>query len=68
MMAFAYCGPKAKQAQPGPGRTMSAVRWLEDKIGDEAFYVLEGLVKSEDADRVPGRALWRINEGTGAEA
>jgi hypothetical protein len=67
MMAFPYCGPKAKQAQPGPEGTMSAVRWLEGKIGDEAFYVLEGLKRSGN-DRVTGRALWRVNEGTGAEA
>jgi hypothetical protein len=66
MMAFPYCGPKSGQAQAGPEGTMAAVRWLEGKIGDEAFYVLEGLKRSED-DRVPGRALWRINEGTGAE-
>lgn len=65
MLAFPYC--EAKAGQPPEG-TRRGVKYLKDKIGDEEFYVLEGLDKSGKAERIPGWAQWRFNKGTGAEA
>jgi hypothetical protein len=64
MMAIPYCGSKSGQAPPG---TMSTVRYQKGKLGDDTFYVLEGLDKSDQSEKISGRALWKVNEGSDPE-
>jgi hypothetical protein len=61
MRAFPYCGSNAQRPKDG---ALPNVHFLEDRLGQDTYYVLE-LGKKEESqgsDQVAARAIFQVNK------
>lgn len=66
MLVFPYCGMSSGGFNAVRDLKLPSIRYLQDKLGDDTFYVLKGIAKPQNDESAGGKELYKVNQGTPA--